>query len=138
MYRVMYAGQPLGVTQLEGRDPQKSMAYGTFLPLAAYDHVRPIFWLFAQALRGNGRTPDNALLAQYYRSRDALHLTLESERGVVIPTVAIQIIDMRGVWDSDGCAIEVWMADSAFFDSEQEQREGQQKPQKRQKQQTDG
>lgn len=115
MYRVMYAGQPLGVTGLEGRDPEKHMAYGTFLPLPAYDRVRPIFRLFVQALRGNGRAPDDALLAQYYRARDALHLTLETERGVVIPTVVIQIIDMRGVWDSEGCAIEVWIADPAFF-----------------------
>ena len=115
MYRVMYAGQPLGVTRLEGRDPEKSMAYGTFLPLEAYDRVRPIFRLFVQALRGNGRTPDDALLAQYYRTRDALHLTLEDDHGVTVPTVAIQILDMRDVWESEGCAIEVWFASPHVF-----------------------
>lgn len=114
----MYAGQPLGVTRLEGRDPDKGMAYGTFLPLEAYNRVRPIFRLFVQALRGNGRTPDNELLTQYYRARDALHLTLESERGTTIPTVSIHIIDMRGIWDSEGCAIEVWIRDPDFFDSD--------------------
>lgn len=121
MYRVMYAGQPLGVTKLEGRDPAKRMAYGTFLPLPAYDRVRPIFRLFVQALRGNGRAPDDALLTQYYRARDALHLTLETERGATIPTLAIQIIDMRGVWDSEGCALEVWITDPAFFRADADQ-----------------
>lgn len=122
MYRVVYVGQPLGVTNLEGRDPEKGMAYGTFLPLEAYDRVRPIFRLFVQALRGNGRAPDEDLLAQYYRARDALHLTLETEHGVAIPTVAIQIIDMRGIWDSEGCAIEVWIRDPAFFTNERVER----------------
>lgn len=115
MYRVMYAGQPLGVTRLEGRDPEKSMAYGTFLPLQAYERVRPIFRLFVQALRGNGRTPDDALLAQYYRTRDALHLTLQDDHGATIPTVAIQILDLRELWESEGCAIEVWFANREVF-----------------------
>lgn len=121
MYRVMYAGQPLGVTELEGRDPEKGMAYGTFLPLPAYDRVRPIFHLFVQALRGNGRAPDDALLAQYYRARDALHLTLQTDSGVTIPTIAIQILDMRGVWDVEGCAIEVWISDPTFFNLPKEE-----------------
>lgn len=28
--------------------------------------------------------------------------------GVTIPTVAIQILEMRGVWDAEGRTIEVW------------------------------
>src|SRR5690348_11930019 len=98
-YRVMHAGQPMGETRLEGRDPAMCVAFGAFSPLPAYEVVRPTFRIFAEAT--DGERTDDTRLAQYYRARDALDLSLVAEDGAIIPTDWIHIID-AAPWGIEG------------------------------------
>ncbi len=112
-YEVMYRGQPIGRSRLEGRDSAMGVAFGAFEPLPAYQAVQSLFLLFTEA--HEARTRGETMLAEerlaaYYRGRDALQLTLQTAGGQVVPTSVIHIVD----WGELGRDIEVQISDSAF------------------------
>lgn len=113
-YRVLCNGALIGTSALESRDPGMGTATGRFVPTEAYRRVRPIFLLFAQAQRDTG-SPDQRLLDEYYRSRDALALSVFAETGVAVPTTLVHIADFMDDVDETACEIEVHISDADFF-----------------------
>jgi hypothetical protein len=113
-YQVMYRGQPIGRSRLEGQDADMGVAFGAFDPLPAYQSVRPLFLLFTQAeeARRRGETALAAeQLATYYQARDALQLILQTADGHVVPTSTIHIVD----WGDLGHEVEVHISDPAYW-----------------------
>jgi hypothetical protein len=117
-YYVMYRGQPIGSSRLEGSDPAMGVAFGSFEPLPAYEAVRTIFQLFTEAEDARMRG-DTALgkenLAAYNQASDALQLTLQTADGHVIPTSWIHIVD----WADLGREVEVQISDTGFWQEHQ-------------------
>jgi hypothetical protein len=89
-------------------------AIGKFTPTDAYLGVRPVFRLFAEAHRDGGPA-DERLLADYYRARDALRLSVQAENGTEIPTSVVHIADFRAEIDATACEVEVHIRDPSFF-----------------------
>lgn len=114
-YRVMHAGRAIGWSPLSGRDSEKKLAYGDFTPSEAYEQVRPIFQIYVRAMRQHADDERLKLLRSYYQARDALNLALETEDGVVVPTAAIDIIDLRELTATEDMEIEAEVTDAAFF-----------------------
>src|SRR5262245_17637548 len=114
-YRILCNGELIGTSGLESRDAGMGTAMGRFTPTAAYERVRPIFRMFAEAQRDTGPA-DEHMLAKYYRSRDALALALEDEDGVTIPTTVVHIIDFMTEIDKTASEIEVHICDPSFFE----------------------
>ena len=114
-YHVLCNGELIGTSGLESRDVGMGTAIGQFTPTAAYQRVRPVFRLFAEAQRDTGPA-DKRMIADYYRSRDALALTLETEGGVVIPTTVVHIADFMAEIDETACEVEVHISDPSFFE----------------------
>lgn len=115
IYEVMYHGQPIGRSRLEGRDAAMGVALGAFEPLPAYLAVQPIFQLFAEAeearMRGEvARAKEQ--LATYYQARDALRLTLHTATGRVVPTSTIHIVDFG---EEVGREVAVHISDPTFW-----------------------
>jgi hypothetical protein len=92
-------------------------AMGRFTPMAAYEKVRPVFRLFAEAQRDTGPA-DERMITDYYRSRAALVLTLETEDGEMIPTTVVHIADFMAEVDETACEVEVHISDPSFFEEE--------------------
>jgi hypothetical protein len=90
-------------------------AIGHFAPTAVYELVRPVFRLFAEAQHDTGPA-DERLIADYYRSRNALRLSVESEDGIVIPTTVVHIADFVDEFDEMACEVEVHISDPSFFE----------------------
>jgi hypothetical protein len=96
MYYVIYRGEPIGCSKLEGYDRGMAVAYGDFESLPAYDAVQPVFQLFIQAVdesSDRAQGADEKKLAQYYQERDALQLTLQDADGHLVQTSWIHIDD---------------------------------------------
>jgi hypothetical protein len=106
LYRVMRQGQTIGTSRLEKADLGMGVAFGEFEPLPAYESVRAIFHLFADA------QGDAAMLRRYYEERDSLNLTLEDEQGHQFVTNWIHIYDFEDL-DRE---LEVQTADPAFWE----------------------
>jgi hypothetical protein len=84
----------VGWSDLEVVEPTLGRARGRFRPGIGYDLVQPVFQLFAEAVPMPGAdATDSEKLERYYRSRDALGLSLEDDTGRSIRTSAIHIID---------------------------------------------
>jgi hypothetical protein len=113
-FEVMYHGQPIGRSRLEGHDAAMGVAFGAFEPSPAYQAVRSLFLLFTAAAEAR-RRGETALaeeqLAAYYQARDALQLTLQTVAGQVVPTRVIHIAD----WGDLGREVEVHISDPAFW-----------------------
>jgi hypothetical protein len=113
-FEVMYQGQPIGTSRLEGHDAAMGVAFGAFEPLPAYQAVRPLFLLFTEAeearRRGEAALAEEQLAA-YYQARDALQLTLQTAEGHVVPASAIHIAD----WGDLGREVEVHISDPVFW-----------------------
>src|SRR5207237_2019359 len=87
-------GVVVGWSDLERIEPDLGRARGLFRPGVGYGLVQPVFRLFAEAVpRSDSEERDEAKLARYYRSRDALQLQLVDAEGKLIPTSAIHIAD---------------------------------------------
>ena len=114
-YLILCNGELIGTSGLESRDAGMGTAMGRFTPTAAYERVRPVFRMFAEAQRDTGPA-DEQMIAKYYRSRDALKLALENEAGTTIPTTVIHIIDFAVEIDETACEIEVHVSDPSFFE----------------------
>jgi hypothetical protein len=57
------------------------VAWGTFVPTADFDLVRPVFRLFAEADLLPESAARREALARYYEARDAMSLSLSDPQG---------------------------------------------------------
>ena len=109
-------GVVVGWSDLERIEPDLGRARGRFRPGVGYELVQPVFRLYAEAVpRAETAERDEAKLARYYRSRDALKLELVDPAGRVIPTSAIHIADYRSD-DGGDCELDVLIADVEYWE----------------------
>jgi hypothetical protein len=109
-------GVVVGWSDLERIEPDLGRARGRFRPGIGYELVQPVFRLFAEAVpRSAEATRDEAKLARYYKSRDALKLELVDASGRVIPTSAIHIADYSGDAADGDCELDVLIADADYW-----------------------
>jgi hypothetical protein len=114
-HTVKLHGVVVGWSDLERIEPDLGRARGRFRPGVGYDLVRPIFHLFAEAVpRTENTARDEAKLARYYQSRDALALELVDPAGQRIRTSAIHIADYSGESSGD-CELDVLIADPLYW-----------------------
>jgi hypothetical protein len=93
-HTVMLKGIAIGYSDLEDADPTLGRARGRFRPGVGYELVQPVFKLFSDAVPAPGAdVADPEKLARYHKSRDALGLSLEDDKGREIRTTAIHIVD---------------------------------------------
>ena len=116
-YRILCNGELIGTSGLESRDAGMGIAMGRFTPTAAYERVRPVFRMFAEAQRDTGAA-DERLIADYYRARDALTLSLETDDGVMVPTTVVHIVDFMAEINETACEVEVHFGEPSFFEQE--------------------
>jgi len=110
-------GVVVGWSDLERIEPDLGRARGRFRPGVGYELVQPVFRLFAEAVpRAETAARDEAKLARYHRSRDALKLELVDPAGRVIPTSAIHIADYRNDEDGGDCELDVLIADVEYWE----------------------
>src|SRR6478672_41118 len=103
-------GVVVGWSDLERIEPDLGRAHGRFRPGVGYELVQPVFRLFAEAVpREDSARRDEAKLARYYKSRDALGLELVDAAGRVIPTTTIHIADYTNNGTGD-CELDVLIA----------------------------
>jgi hypothetical protein len=94
LYSLRWNGTVVGTSKLENADASMGVAFGSLDPTDAYGTLRPVFRLYADAIRDTSAQPtDQASLERYYRERDALGLELVDETGGVIPTSSIHVHD---------------------------------------------
>jgi hypothetical protein len=114
-HTVRLHGVIVGHSELEHIDINAGRAWGAFRPGLGYELVQPIFRLFAQAVPRDRSQKDDALLARYHKSRDALALELQDAEGNMIPTSAVHIADYT---EEDGPAaleLDVLIKDEAYW-----------------------
>jgi hypothetical protein len=110
-------GVVVGWSDLERIEPDLGRARGRFRPGVGYELVQPVFRLYAEAVpRAESAERDEAKLARYYRSRDALKLELVDPAGRVIPTSAIHIADYRSDDHGGDCELDVLIADVEYWE----------------------
>lgn len=109
-------GVVVGWSDLEQIEPDLGRARGRFRPGVGYELVQPVFRLFSEAVpRDEPGRRDEAKLARYYKSRDALQLELVDAQGVRIPTTTIHIADYRSNGTGD-CELDVLIADVHYWE----------------------
>jgi hypothetical protein len=114
-HTVKLHGVVVGWSDLERIEPDLGRARGRFRPGLGYDLVQPVFRLFAEAVpKSKSGERDEAKLARYYKSRDALQLELVDANDRVIPTSAIHIADYRSD-ESGDCELDVLIADIDYW-----------------------
>jgi hypothetical protein len=109
-------GVVIGWSDLERIEPDIGRARGRFRPGLGYELVQPIFRLFAEAVPQAASTRDEAKLARYYKSRDALDLELVDATGRRIPTSAIHIADYTNGGGGGDCELDVLIADVEYWE----------------------
>ena len=92
----LYLGhEVLGYSQLEDLDEGMGVASGIFTPTAKYETVQPVFRRFAAALgHHSAEATDEVAVANYYRERDALPLSLVNPAGLKVSTSFIHVEDL--------------------------------------------
>jgi hypothetical protein len=108
-------GVIVGHSELENAEPDLGRAWGRFRPGLGYELVQPVFRLFAQAVPQDGSSRDEATLARYYKSRDALKLELVNAGGQPIRTSAIHIADYTVEAGSGAIALDVLISDEGYW-----------------------
>jgi len=114
-HTVRLHGVIVGHSDLEKADPSSGRATGVFRPGLGYDLVQPVFQLFAQAVPRDKSRKDQALLDRYHQSRDALNLELQDDRGRVIKTSAIHIVDYSDEAGAPPPELDVLISDSSYW-----------------------
>ena len=105
----------VGWSDLEDAEPALGRARGRFRPGVGYDLVQPVFRLFTEAVPTPGAEPADAdKLDRYHRSRDALGLSLQDDKGREIRTSAIHIADYSEARDGS-IELEVLIADRDYW-----------------------
>jgi hypothetical protein len=116
-HTVMLKGVAIGYSDLEDADPTLGRARGQFRPGVGYELVQPVFQLFTQAVPSPGaEVADAEKLARYHKSRDALGLSLEDDRGRAIRTTAIHIADYSHL-DRGSMQLEALISDAEYWKS---------------------
>ena len=121
-HTVRLHGVVVGHSDLEDIEPSLGRARGRFRPGVGYELVQPVFQLYVEAVPVPGaEVTDEEKLNRYHRSRDALGLSLEDDRGRPIRTSAIHISDYS---DRRGGSIEleVLISDPDYWRSRTEHR----------------
>ena len=114
-HAVMLKGIAIGYSDLENVDPSLGRARGTFRPGVGYELVQPVFKLFTDAVpTPGGEVSDEALLARYHKSRDALGLSLEDDAGRVVQTSAIHIADYSHL-NHGAIEVEALISDVSYW-----------------------
>jgi hypothetical protein len=112
----------IGYSDLEEVDPSLGRARGKFRPGVGYDLVQPVFRLFAEAVPTPGAAvADPEKLERYYRSRDALGLSLEDDTGRTIRTSAIHIADYSA-GKGGSLELEVLIQDPTYWKARTQRR----------------
>jgi hypothetical protein len=112
----VFSGEELiGYSDLEGQDPSMGVALGRFVPSEAYKKVAPVFRMWARA---TASTPphDEALLAEYYRQRDLLRLSVRASSGEVVNAVRVHIADYSEDLGDEGLEITAWVSQWPDFE----------------------
>jgi hypothetical protein len=112
-YGIVWGDELIGDTDLEMHDPGMNVYSGRFYPTASYQHVRSVFKLFSEALDLIGAKRE-AAVAEYYRKRDALGLTIRAQNGRRLAANAIHIMDFEDTMDD--LQVEI-AANEVFTDS---------------------
>lgn len=100
-FAVEMRGGAIGHSDLEHADRGMGVAFGKFVPSAAYQIVQPVFQKFVD---GEGQT--------YYAARDALELQLRRDDGRLVPTNCIHIADYCKELGPGNAQLEVMLSDS--------------------------
>jgi hypothetical protein len=105
----------IGWSDLEEAEPALGRARGRFRPGTGYELVEPVFRLYSEAVPSpGGEAADRDKLDRYYRSRDALGLSLEDDAGRAIRTSAIHIADYSEV-RGGSIDLEVLISDAQYW-----------------------
>lgn len=113
-FRVHASVGVIGSTDLEFEDPSMGTAHGSFVPEKAYESVRSVFRLFAEAQpEVVGAAVDQSRVSEYYRLRDQLLLRLENSIGAVFVPEAIHIEDF---FDLEDCMVTVHFRSGEEYD----------------------
>ena len=114
-HTVMLKGIAIGYSDLEDVDQALGRARGQFRPGVGYELVQPVFKLFTDAVPApGGDVSDTEKLARYHKSRDALGLSLEDDRGRTVKTTAIHIADYSHL-NSGTIEVEALIADQSYW-----------------------
>lgn len=105
----------VGHSDLEHLEPGVGRAWGRFRPGLGYELVQPVFRLFAHAVPHGEAARDDAMLARYYKARDALKLELIDGNGACIPTSAIHIADYTIEEGPAAIVLDVLINDEAYW-----------------------
>jgi hypothetical protein len=114
-HTVRLHGVIVGHSELENVETELGRAWGAFRPGLGYDLVQPVFRLFAQAVPRDGSPRDEAKLARYHSSRDALNLELQDARGRPIRTSAMHIADYTVEEGSGALVLDVLIKDEGYW-----------------------
>lgn len=116
-FRILCGEDEIGCSRLEDRDEGMGTISGSFRPTRGYEKVRRIFRLFTDSQMDAGIVNEQ-MLAQYYRERDALDLTVRTDGGTPIPVATVHISDFSDGPDDDDYFVEVHLADASWFDAD--------------------
>ena len=108
-------GVIVGHSELESIDPELGRASGAFRPGLGYELIQPVFRLFAHAVPRDGSPKDDAMLARYYKARQALELELQDDTGAVIRTSAVHIVDYTVEEGSAAVSLDVLIKDKSYW-----------------------
>jgi hypothetical protein len=92
MFEIWSHGKLLGECDLEMHDSGMNVRSGRFHPRQDYFGVRPVFKAYSAAMDLHGPAQQSAL-ADYYKRRDELALTVRERGGAEIPAGAVHIVD---------------------------------------------
>src|SRR6185503_12069711 len=92
-FEIWSRGQLLGETDLENHDEGMNVRSGRFRPHEQYFRVRSVFRLFSAALDLRGAAQQSAV-AEYYRMRDELELTVRERGGAEVLLGTVHIVDL--------------------------------------------
>ena len=114
-HTVMLKGIAIGYSDLEEIDLSLGRARGEFRPGVGYELVQPVFQLFTDAVpEPGGEVTDNDKLSRYYRSRDALGLSLHDDAGRTVKTTTIHIADYTHL-NRGTIEVEALISDSNYW-----------------------
>ena len=104
-YEIWSRGKILGETELEMHDVGMNLRSGRFCPRPDYFGVRSVFKAYSVAMDMD-RVAQPTALADYYRMRDELQLTIREVGGAEVPSSAVHIVDLDD--SSDEIQVEVY------------------------------
>jgi hypothetical protein len=114
-HTVRLHGVIVGHSELEHAQADAGRGWGAFRPGLGYELVQPVFRLFAHAVPRDESARDAEMLERYYKSRDALGLSLEDANGRTIPTSAIHIADYTIEEGSTAIELDVLISDDGYW-----------------------